>query len=321
MFRWAAILGLLGLAAATGLIVWSGWSEVVDALSEAGWGIAVVAAFHFVPLSISSAGWQALAPGKNRPSLAKFFYFMWVRAAVNNLMPVARIGGEIACVRLMTASGMRRNTAIAITIAELTLSIAAVFLFIAGGVLLFALRVSDKNVTLQLVWGLVLSLPLLAALAAVQKIGFFGLLSRLFRTMFRDKWAKMAGNAARLDRAVATVYRRKNRAIACFLWQFAAWAVGSVEIWLALVFLGHPLPFMEAVMIEALIQGSVSVAFAIPGALGVQEAGFLVFGGLLGLPHETSAALAVIRRCRDLLCYAPALVVWQVQEGKRLLIK
>ena len=72
-------------------------------------------------------------------------------------------------------------------------------------------------------------------------------------------------------------------------------------------------------MIEALIQGSVSAGFAIPAALGVQEAGFLVFGGMLGLPHDVAAALAVIRRCRDLLCYAPGLVVWQLHEGKRLL--
>ena len=319
MFRMAAFLGLVGLAIATGVIVWSGFAQVTEALGQAGWGIVLVALFHFVPLVISSVGWRVLVPGKSRPSLSMFVYFMWVRAAVNNLMPVARVGGEIASVRLMTAFGMRKSTAIAITVVELTLSIAALFLFVVIGVILFALRVSDHSVVTQLLWGLVLSLPLLAALAAVQKIGFFGLLSRLFRVLFRDKWATMVGNAARLDRAVAAIYRRKGRALACAVWQFVGWGLGSVEIWLALTFLGHPLPLVEAVMIEALIQGSTSAAFAVPGALGVQEAGFLVFGGMLGLPREVAAALAVIRRCRDLICYAPALVAWQVFEGKRLL--
>jgi putative membrane protein len=319
MYRWAALLGLVGLGLATAVIVWSGWSEVLKALAQAGWGIGAVAAFHFVPLVIASAGWRVLSPGKRRPSLPMFVYFMWVRASINNLMPVARIGGEIACVRLMAAHGMRKSTAIAITVVELTLSIAAIFMFVALGVLLFALRVNDRDVSMQLAWGLILSLPLLGAMMAVQKIGFFSLLLRMFRLAFRDKWASMAGSAARLDRAVATVYRRRKRVIACTFWQFVSWSLGSVEIWLALVFLGHPLPFAESVMIEALIQGSVSVAFAVPAALGVQEAGFLVFGGMLGLPHETAAALAIIRRCRDMLCYAPGLVVWQVHEGKRLL--
>ena len=137
--------------------------------------------------------------------------------------------------------------------------------------------------------------------------------------MFRDKWAAFAGNAARLDRAVASVYRRKRRAVLCGVLQFVAWGLGSIEVWLSLNFLGHPLPLGEAAMIEALIQGSASAAFAIPGALGVQEAGFLLFGGMLGLSPATAAALAVMRRCRDLLCYVPGLVVWQAHEGKRLL--
>lgn len=320
MFRLAALLGLAGLAAATGVIVWSGWAQVAQALAQAGlWGIVATSLFHFLPLIVSSAGWQVLMPGKHRPSLAMFVYFMWVRAAVNNLMPVARIGGEIAAVRVMTAHGMRKNLAIAITVVELTLSIAAIFVFVALGVLLFALRVSDHNTATQLGWGLLLSLPLIGALAVVQKIGFFGMLSRLFRAAFRDKWASIAGNAARLDRAVATFYRRRGRAVACGLMQFVAWSLGSVEIWLALNFLGHPLPLIEAAMIEALIQGSVTAGFAIPGALGVQEAGFLFFGGMLGLPPGTAAALAVMRRCRDLICYAPGLIAWQMHEGKRLL--
>ena len=319
MFRLAAFLGLAGLAAATAVIVWSGWAQVADALAQAGWGIGIVALFHAVQLVVSSAGWRVLMPGKRRPSWAMFAYFMWVRASVNNLMPVARIGGEIAAVRLMTACGMRKNVAIAITVVELTLSIAAIFVFVALGVLAFALRVNDHDVVTQLAWGLALSAPIIGALVLVQKIGFFGLLSRVFRAMFRDKWAAFAGNAARLDRAVATVYRRKKRAVLCGLLQFVAWSLGAVEVWLSLNFLGHPLPLGEAAMIEALIQGSASAAFAIPGALGVQEAGFLLFGGMLGLSPTTAAALAVMRRCRDLLCYAPGLVVWQAHEGKRLL--
>ncbi len=317
MFRWAILLGLVGLAAATAIIVGSGLGEVALALKEAGWGIIAVAAFHLITLVAASYGWQRLSPGKKRPSLLSFIYFMWIRAAVNNLMPAARIGGEIASIRVMIAHGVRKNVAVATTVAELMLSIVAVFIFVCLGVVLFALRVNDKNTLMQLAWGLALSLPLIAVLALVLKIGFFGLLSKLFRAVFRDKWASFAGNASKLDKAIAVIYRRKNRAIACGLWQFISWVLGAGEVWLALYFLGHPLPIAEAVMIEALIQGSVSAAFAVPAALGVQEAGFLVFGGMLGLPPEISAALAVIRRCRDLLCYAPGLIAWQIHEGKR----
>jgi putative membrane protein len=319
MFRLAALLGLLGLAVATGLIVWSGWAQVLQALAQAGIGILIVTLFHGISLIISSASWQVLVPGKNRPKLVMFIYFMWIRAAVNNLMPVARIGGEIAAVRMMTFYGMRKSVAIGSTVVELTISIAAIFLFVLTGVILFTMRVNDQHTVRQMLWGVLLSLPMIVLLIAVQRIGFFVLLSRLFRVAFRDKWIAMVSNAALLDRAVTTIYRRHNRVVACGIMQLIAWSLGSVEIWLALYFLGHSLPFIECVMLEALIQGSASAAFAVPGALGVQEAGFLVFGGMLGLSHETAAALAVIRRCRDLLFYAPGLVAWQMHEGKKLL--
>ncbi|MDR3449645.1 MAG: lysylphosphatidylglycerol synthase domain-containing protein [Alphaproteobacteria bacterium] len=319
MLRWAALLGLLGLAGATALIVYSGWGEVVQALAVAGWGIVFVALFHLLSIATSSAGWRVLVAGKSKPSWGAFFYFMWVRAAINNLMPVARIGGEVAAVKLMTARGMKREVAIGATVAELTLSIAAIFLFVVIGVAMLALRVNGSDAVRQFAWGVGLTLPVIVALAAVQKIGFFGLMLRLFRLMFRDKWAHLAGDAVRLDDAVGAMYRHHARAFGCFALQFAAWSLGAVEIWISLRFLGHPLPFNEAVMIEAVVQGSASAAFAIPAALGVQEAGFLFFGEMLGLPPGIAAALAVMRRCRDLLCYAPALILWQAQVGKKLL--
>ena len=271
-------------------------------------------------------GWHALLPGRSAPGWGRsrpghlfFLYLLWIRAAVNNLMPVARIGGEIVSVRVMMKHGVRKSTAIACTVVEITLSVIGQFFFALIGVGLFVMHVSDQNVTMQLLWGLLLSVPVIGALLLVQRAGVFGLMTKLFTLMFRDKWKNFAGNTARLDQAVHTMYRRRGRVLLCGVMQFASWAAGSGEIWLAMYFLGHPLSLLECVMIEALIQATSSAAFVVPGALGVQEAGFLLFGHLLGLTPEIAAALAVIRRCRDLLLYVPGLVAWQVQEGRWLL--
>lgn len=315
MLRLAALFGLIGLAIATGVIVWSGYAQVLQALEQAGWGIVWTSLFHIVPMILCVIGWQALMPGSRPPSRAYFFYVLWLRASVNNLMPVARIGGEILAVRVMMKHGIRKSLAIASTVVEITLSIVAQFVFVVIGVGLFLWRVSDANVALQLLLGLLLSAALIAGLIFVQRIGFFGLLDRLFSLMLRDKWRQFAGNVGQLDKAVHAMYRRGGRALWCGVMQFASWVACSIEIWLALYYLGHPLPLLECVMIEALIQATWAAAFFVPGALGVQEAGFLLFGHFLGLTPEVAAALAVIRRCRDLLLYVPGLVVWQIQEG------
>jgi putative membrane protein len=329
MFKIAAFLGLLGLALATGVIAWSGAGQVVAALAQAGMGIVWTGLLHLVAMLCCVMGWQALMPGVarfpkkrvTRPGWGMFFYFLWIRAAINNLMPVARIGGEIVAVRLMMKKGLRKSSAIACTVVETTLSVIAQFFFVLLGVGFFVVRVGNDDVTFQLLLGVGVSVLLIGGLLAVQKAGVFGLLTKLFTVMFRDRWKNFAGNTERLDRAVLTMYRRSGRTLFCGVMQFASWAWGAVEIGVGLAFLGHPMGWPECLMIEALIQATGSAAFIVPGALGVQEAGFLLFGRLLGLTPEVATALAMMRRCRDLLLYVPGLIAWQVQEGKWLIAK
>lgn len=319
MFRLAALLGIFGLAAATSIIVWSGYDDVLHALGVAGWGILWTSLYHLLPLFCCVVGWRALMPGRDRPSYGFFCYVLWLRASVNNLMPVARIGGEVLAARVMIKHGIRKTSAIASTVVETTTSVIAVFLFDIIGIGMFAFHVGASNTVFKLALGLLLSAPVIAAMIVVQRAGFFGLLNRLFALMLRDTWTKFAGNASSLDRAVHTMYRRKRRVLFCGVWQFLSWTTATAEIWMALRFLDHPAPFAEAFMFEALIQASASAAFAVPGAIGIQEAGFVLFGHMLGITPDIAAALAVMRRCRDLLLYVPGLVVWQVQEGRWLL--
>lgn len=321
MIKFAAFLGLIGLFIATGIIAWSGFDQVLQALDQAGWGIVWTSLFHIVPMIACILGWQALLPGKIKAGKLFFLYVLWIRASINNLMPVARIGGEIVSVRVMIKHGMRKSPAIASTVVEITLSVIAQFVFVLAGVMLFIMHVSRSDVTSQLLWGLLITVPAIGAMVYVQKVGFFGLFDKLFTLMFRDKWRAFAGSGAKLDHAVRTMYRRRGKALYCFIMQVASWALCSVEIWLALHFLGHPLTLAECMMIEALIQATGSAAFVVPGALGVQEAGFMLFGSMLGLTPEIAAALAVIRRCRDLILYVPGLIVWQLQEGRWLMGK
>jgi putative membrane protein len=248
-----------------------------------------------------------------------FLFILWLRASVNNLMPVARIGGEFVAVRVMMKHGVSKNLAIAATVVELTMSVIGVFLFDIIGISMFALHVTDRHLIWQLMLGLLLSAPVIGLMLYVQRVGFFGVLDKIFTTIIRDKWRKFAGDVTQLDHAVHAMYRRHLSILICGFWQFMAWLLGTGEIWLALYFLGHTLSLEKALMIEALIQASASAAFAIPGALGVQEAGFVLFGHMLGLTPDIAAALAVIRRCRDLILYVPGLIVWQMQEGKWLL--
>ena len=58
--------------------------------------------------------------------------------------------------------------------------------------------------------------------------------------------------------------------------------------------------------------------FPIPGALGVQEGGYVIVGSLLGIPGDAALALSLIARARELALGIPGLIAWQVIEARRL---
>ena len=121
----------------------------------------------------------------------------------------------------------------------------------------------------------------------------------------------VVARSLRLDHAIRAVYERRRDVAACFGWQLVAWLLGAGEIWLALHFLGHQRSILDAIVIEALIQAISSAAFVVPGALGVQEGGFIVIGAALGLDATTALALATARRVRDAIVFFPGLIAWQ----------
>jgi hypothetical protein len=69
--------------------------------------------------------------------------------------------------------------------------------------------------------------------------------------------------------------------------------------------------------IEGLVYAIRSVTFFIPLGAGVQEGGYVLIGGLLGLSPELALALSLLKRGRDLVIGTPALVCWQLIEGRR----
>jgi glycosyltransferase 2 family protein len=319
MKRAAALLGLLGLAAAIALVLHQGAGTVFRALGEAGLGLLWASFFHVVPMVANARAWQVLLPGANPPSLAFFTWAGWIRKSVNGLLPVARIGGEFVAVRLLMQSGVRAAPAVASVVGDMTLSILTQFIYTLLGLGLLLYIDGDSAPARQIALAAVLSLPLLVGFLVLQRLGAFGLLARLASTVVTTRFEELAGGARSLDKAVRLVYRRAVALWRCAFWQLAGWLLGAAEIWLMLLVLGHPVGIAEAIVIDALVRAAGSAAFLVPGAIGVQEAGFMVVGTLLGLPPETSLALALSRRVRDLVVLGPALVAWQMSETRRFL--
>ena len=93
---------------------------------------------------------------------------------------------------------------------------------------------------------------------------------------------------------------------------------GAFEIWFALRLFNHPVSIGAAVMLESMTQAIRHIAFIVPAGLGVQEAGLVVFGHVVGISGELALAVGIIKRIRELAWGVPTLISWQWGEGRRL---
>jgi uncharacterized membrane protein YbhN (UPF0104 family) len=70
--------------------------------------------------------------------------------------------------------------------------------------------------------------------------------------------------------------------------------------------------------VESLAMLARSAGFFVPGGMGVQEAGLVLAGTLVGLPLEAAIAVGILKRLREILVSVPGLLAWQWSEGKWL---
>jgi putative membrane protein len=319
VFRFALGFGLAGLTLATGLIAYQGFNVIFAALTSAGVGLLWASLFHIVPMTINAHAWQVLLGRSRRPVLAYMTWVTWLRESVNGLLPVARIGGEVLAVRLALQRGVRMGPAVASIVVDMTLGLASQFAYTMVGLVLLVEFSDDLTTRGSILLGLAVGVPVVIAFVIVQRNGLFAMVGKVAGALFGERFSALVGGAAALDRSVRMVYRRPMRLLICTVWQFVSYIVAAGEIWIALYFLGHPISVGEAILIDALTHAVSSAAFVVPAAIGVQEGGFMVIGGLLGLTPEIALALALARRARDLILFLPGLLAWQIAEGRKLL--
>lgn len=320
-------LGRIAALAGLAIAVWLVWRDnprtVLTLMHGAGAGLLLAALAHVLPMLANAWDWRMLIKDGKRPSFLAMLKLVWVRESVNGMLPVARIGGEIVSFRLLGRLGVRPATAIASLVVDMQLTLVSQLLFAlaAIGYLLEQTSSGMLRVVGQMAWGLAALVPVLLLFALVQHARPFERAARFLNRATSGKIYTLVGRSARIDQSVKLIWRRRAVVIRyLFVWQTLQCLATALEIWLALYFLGAHVSFVQAFVIEALVQMVSSVAFVVPGGLGVQEGGFVLIGGMLGLDPATCLALAGARRIRDLLFYLPGLIMWQVDEYARPLL-
>ena len=314
MKRAARVLAIVGLALAAALFARENVTQIARLVAGAIPGLLLAASFHLVPMVANALAWQRLFAVGERPRLRVLFKAVWIRESVNGVLPVARIGGEIAAYRVLRRHVASRAVAAASLAADVALSVLTQSAFAMLGLAMLFAAGHASGVAAALVAGIAAMLVLGGAFVMAQRSGGLAGVTGLADRLTRGRFAGAKTRLLRIDQALGHLYLRRADIAACLAWQFVAWMLGAGEIWLALYFLGQPHDLQQAIAIEALIQAISSAAFVVPGALGIQEAAFVLIGGALGLDASVSLALAAARRLRDVVVFIPGLVAWHHAE-------
>jgi putative membrane protein len=311
----SALLALgLGAAAAAFLYATSDVSRILATLAAAGWGIGAVLLAHLPSTAAATAGWRALLPA-GAPSIGRLLLFRWIKEAVNALLPVAQVGGDVVRTRLLIRSGTSARTAIAASVMDVTVGTASLFVYLLLGLGMLVLA-PQKGVTSVLALRAMAMAAAIALLAvAAPRLGLLKLVDRAILRLGRRTAAADGQDDTGLHEAIVGLYRRPRAIWPCVAWHLTAWGFGAAEAYVTLTILGLRPSWAQAFLVDSLGQGFRAAGFLIPGALGVQEGGFIVVFAMFGLPADQALAFSTIRRLREIVLGVPGLLAWAGAEA------
>jgi putative membrane protein len=313
MSRAATWLLTAGALLFIGVLASQGLPAILSALAAAGWGLLLVGLFHMVPLVLDAGAIRVLFGTDAYPNAMRdAILTRWAGESANSFLPAGQIGGPVLMARHLAHRGMPMQDAAAAITVSTTLQTVAQIIFALLGVVLLGAHAGHMSQEALRMSALIASGFLAVQIGGfylLQRRGFFGKLIRAAsRLAGKRDWSHWVTRAEAIDSAIQGIYGRGGGVAASFLLSLLGWVVGTGEVYLTLALIGHPVSWLDALVLESLGQAIRGAAFAVPGALGVQEGGYLLLAPLAGLPPQAALALSLAKRAREILLGLPGLL-------------
>ncbi len=291
-------------------------SEVWLNVTRLGWlGLAVILGVSCVWFLVDTINWS-LTLRSTRPNM-RWFCRLWpihvAGEAVNHVTPLASVGGEpmkAMIVNQRYGIGYREGTTSLVLLHVINVCAEIPFLLLGIGLAL-ATGVLPPSVEVIMAVGGVLIVFLVTVLWLVQHYRFVSRAGRwASRAWFGVAALRLVRHIRAIEGRLMEFYLgRPRRFFAAVGLQFCNWCMGAVEIYLVLHFLGAPIPFVYALVIESVVVLVRTALFFIPSNIGAQEGTFLVVCGAITGSPELGVAVALIRRFRELFWISLGLLI------------
>jgi putative membrane protein len=319
--RWPVLLAMItGLGIAVWVVASVNFHEILDGVASVGFaGFLLICLGLIGVLALLGAALLAATPGEPMRRLPLFLWSRMAREAASDLLPFSQLGGLVVCTRVLLKGGISHPRIYAAMIVDLTTEMLSQLFFTLFGLWMLSVTLLNPATTHSLgplVWiGALIALATTLAFVFLQRPAL-RLMGFLARRLLPDV---QIGIDQVLDE-LARVYRRHSAVAGALLFNILAWLASAASAWLILWLMGSPIGFGQAVALESLIFAIRGAAFLVPGALGIQEAGYALLAPAFGLDPGIAVTLSLIKRAREIAVGLPALIAWQVGEVRAGLI-
>jgi putative membrane protein len=315
----AKLGSLAGLILLLALFLWQGTMETLQLLFDSGWGLLWLPLIWLPCMVPATQGWRLLFGEHKPPGFIPALTAMWIGRAVNNLLPVASIGGEIVKARLVHIWGTDGISAAAsVMVDKVSQALALAVWGLIGVCLLFTLS-ADSMLAVYAGLGFCLLAFCTLLFILVQKLGMLGFLAKFGgRFVKADAWDGISFNAGEIDQRIRTIYRTRRKLVFAVCLRTLGLIMQTGEIWFACLLLNHPVGLTEALMLKSLTSTLSEIAFVIPNGYGIQEGAFILIGAIIGIPADVAFVLSLTIRIRDFILDPAGLIALHHIEHARL---
>ena len=307
--RLRLLLVLAGIVVVGYLVVRVGPAAVWSVFRDLSWRLVLVLVFPTCLIVVADTlGWRFtfLTPPR---SFGRLVGVRLTGEAVNQITPTASVGGDLVKALLLRPVVPLRE-AVASVVADKTTSVISQALLLLAGLLVagFALPVSG-TVLLVMAGALIVEILCVAGFVALQLRGVVGgggrLMAKLRMPLSRERQAALDGT----DRTLRSLYVLRGRGLlASVLCHFVGAALGTLELYLFVRFLGVPISIPAALTIGALGTAVKFFSFMIPSSLGALEGGNVAIFAAFGLGQATGLTYTLVRRMREIVWIAAGIL-------------
>lgn len=298
---------LLGLVLLGWVLLQTDLEAVGRGLLQMRWGIVVVLAIYFFEFLLDAAAWGLMVGRVPLDALwvFRFWKVRMVGEAFNQVTPLATVGGEPVKAQLLKDHyAVPYRDGITSLILAKTAGMMALLIFLVGG---FSFILHSERLP-----GLYKQVAGYGLAAFTLGLALFFLAQRVRMTSYAWTWIQrrrmgpylrgVLHKLSEVDDLLVRFYTgHRKRFVGAISLALLAWLLGLPELYVTMLFLGHPIEFGEIWMIESMAQLVRLGTFFIPGSLGAQEGAFYLVFGAMGMDPALGLAVSLVRRFREVI--------------------